>query len=390
MLYSFAFFDDFILIYPLYAVMFADRGLNGAQISSLFIVWSLVAFVLEVPSGAIADKYSRKHVLIVAQLFRIIGYGFWLFMPSYIGFLIGFVLWGIKSALTSGTVEALVYDELTKLGQKDKYTKLLGRMHGLSLLGIALASFGASRVVSLGYGAILLASMAGVALAAAAVALLPSATIVRSVVDKKYLTYLKDGIRAVSHQGSVLLIVLCLAVALGFTGIDEYFGLFFREKGFSNSNLSLLIGAVYIFGIAGSFVAHRFGKRTISYSWLFLLWGILLAAAVIAPGLMAPLAIGSFVFFGYVIELSFNTHLQRAIPDHVRATVTSVGGLFSEIVALLVFGVFALSSGKLNYSGSLMLIAILILTITIGLVFGGLMLKRRGTLKPFSGPWLRI
>lgn len=47
--YTFSFFDEFILIYPLYAVMFADKGLSATQISTLFIVWSLTSFLLEVP-----------------------------------------------------------------------------------------------------------------------------------------------------------------------------------------------------------------------------------------------------------------------------------------------------------------------------------------------------
>src|SRR5688572_26138534 len=103
--YLYAFFKSFILIYPLYAVMFVDNGLSASQISILFIVWSAVAFVLEVPSGAVADKFSRKYVLIVATLFQAAAFACWLAWPNFWGFLVGFVLWGINSALTSGTEE---------------------------------------------------------------------------------------------------------------------------------------------------------------------------------------------------------------------------------------------------------------------------------------------
>jgi hypothetical protein len=40
-IYSYKFFDDLVLIYPLYAVMFADHGLSAMQIGVLLAVWTL-------------------------------------------------------------------------------------------------------------------------------------------------------------------------------------------------------------------------------------------------------------------------------------------------------------------------------------------------------------
>src|ERR1700712_2441062 len=104
--------DAFILIYPLYAVMFVDAGLTPAQIGLALAVWSVTAFVLEIPAGVIADRWSRRWVLAGAQVFRLAGYALWLFYPHFWGFIGGFLLWGIKSAFTSGTFEALTFDAL--------------------------------------------------------------------------------------------------------------------------------------------------------------------------------------------------------------------------------------------------------------------------------------
>ena len=69
-LYLFSFFDEFILIYPFYAIMFQDKGLDSAQISSLLITLSVVIFLLQIPSGMAADKYSRKKILVWSILMR--------------------------------------------------------------------------------------------------------------------------------------------------------------------------------------------------------------------------------------------------------------------------------------------------------------------------------
>ena len=51
-----------MLICPFYAVMFVDYGLSGLEVSLLFAVWSWsgTCIALEVPSGALADRFSRK------------------------------------------------------------------------------------------------------------------------------------------------------------------------------------------------------------------------------------------------------------------------------------------------------------------------------------------
>ncbi len=96
-------------------MLFADTGLSPAAISSLFVVWSVTTFALELPSGLWADLFSRR-LLLVASPARGTGFGLWAFFPSYPAFAAGFVLWGAGSALRSGTMQALVYEELERAG----------------------------------------------------------------------------------------------------------------------------------------------------------------------------------------------------------------------------------------------------------------------------------
>ena len=52
--------SDAVPLYPLYALLFTDTGLSGGQISLLFAIWSTVGIVAEVPTGALADRFSRR------------------------------------------------------------------------------------------------------------------------------------------------------------------------------------------------------------------------------------------------------------------------------------------------------------------------------------------
>jgi hypothetical protein len=47
--YAFRFLDGFVLIYPLYTVMFAARGLSPSQVAATLMAWSVTGFLLQIP-----------------------------------------------------------------------------------------------------------------------------------------------------------------------------------------------------------------------------------------------------------------------------------------------------------------------------------------------------
>ena len=51
---------DLIPLYGVYALLFSDHGITPAATESLFIIWSVTAFVVEIPSGAWADAHAGE------------------------------------------------------------------------------------------------------------------------------------------------------------------------------------------------------------------------------------------------------------------------------------------------------------------------------------------
>ncbi|MEV5341759.1 MFS transporter, partial [Streptomyces sp. NPDC052676] len=167
-LYGYAFLHDLILLYPVYALLFGDTGLSVWQISSLFALWSVTSLVLEVPSGAWADAVSRRLLLWLGPLLTAAGFALWVLVPSYPAFALGFVLWGAGEALGSGALEALVHDELDRLGAADRYARVMGRARAAGLLGVMAAMGLAGPVLTLGgYPAVGALSVLALLLAAA-------------------------------------------------------------------------------------------------------------------------------------------------------------------------------------------------------------------------------
>ncbi len=342
------FFDDFVIIYPLYTIMFRDSGLNLSQISTLLLMWSASSFVLEVPSGVLADKYDRKTILVLAQIIRIIGYVIWLLYPTYLGFLIGFFLWGIKSAFTSGTLDAYVYDSLEKSGKVNTYAKVSGELKSLSFLAILLGSFLASTLFSLGYPIIMLMSISALVISTLAIYSTKSIKSSKSTKEVKYFTLLVDGINLVLKNSKLSALVLISSTLIGVMAVDEYLPLYLSHANVATSMIGYIFALFSLTQAFGSIIAHKFNE-----SKLLTLLPIVVSVLLICIGCFGgSTGVGLFILLALVSSVGqvvSNSAVQHATQGHVRATVGSVVGFLAEMMAFAIYIVFStLTNGNIN------------------------------------------
>jgi MFS family permease len=219
-----------VLYFPVYALLFADSGLSATGISSLLVLWSVTAFVLEIPSGAWADAFSRRWLLAGGGVLRAIGFAGWTLWPTYVGFAIGFLLWGIRSATSSGTREALLYDELAEVGAEEEYLRVRGRAGTIALASMMLATALAAPAYAIGGYALIGAASVAVCLGSAAVALsFPETPRVRTLDGfARYASHLRAGLREARRDRRVRGALLLAAAVPGLSAVDEYLPLLAR------------------------------------------------------------------------------------------------------------------------------------------------------------------
>src|SRR5919112_112180 len=186
---------DVVPLYPLYALLFTATGLSVAQVSALFAIWSAVAVLAEVPSGAIADRFSRRSCLAAAGVLQAAGYAAWMLLPGFPGFALGFVLWGLGGSLDSGAKEALLYDGLDAVGAAAHYTRVAGWVAAMELVAQLPAAFVAMWLFEAGGFPLVGWVSVGTCLAAAAVAAtLPEPPRSDAGDGTGYLTTLRTGV----------------------------------------------------------------------------------------------------------------------------------------------------------------------------------------------------
>jgi len=338
-IYFFKFFDDFVLIYPFYTLMFAEHSTTPVQIGILLSIWSIVTLVLEVPSGVAADKYSRRHILFFAQIIRATGYLVWILSPTFWGFLTGFVLWGIKSALTSGTYQALLYDLLKNQGKELEYAKIMGRAKALSYLAIFSSSGGAALAIHFGYTFVLILSIISVLLSGLAIFFVSADTKYNSTNELDYLLIIKKGFSFVLQDKHIFIFVFLGSIIIALGGaIDEFFSMFANLTNVSKSTIAIFIGGISVTQAIGSLFATKCEKLpNFFFCAMLIVSGLLFYTASTILNLTSLFLLVIFSIIQGLGSIIIETRLQHIIPSNIRATISSVQGFIVELVAIFVY-----------------------------------------------------
>ncbi|MEV0692735.1 MFS transporter [Streptomyces sp. NPDC050388] len=351
-LYGYAFLEDFVLLYPVYALLFSDTGLTVWQISSLFALWSVTGVLLEVPSGVWADAVSRRLLLWLGPLLTAAGFALWVLLPSYGAFATGFVLWGAGGALASGALEALVYDELERLDAADRYARVMGRARAAGLVAVMAAMGLAGPVLARGgHIAVGAASVLGCVLTAATALRFPEHR--RPATGQEGCTAaLRAGLAEARADRSVRgALLLVPAVGAVWGALDEYTPLLVRDTGVADETVPWLLLVIWAGATAGSLLAGA-GERLGTTGLAGLLAGSGLVLAVgSAAGTTAGLVLVALAFGGFqAATVLTDVRLQRRIADTGRATLTSVAGLVTELATVAVFGGYAVIASRGGHS----------------------------------------
>jgi predicted MFS family arabinose efflux permease len=352
-LYAFNFLSDFVLLYPVYALLFADTGLSDAQISSLFVVWSVCGIVFEVPTGALADAVSRRLLVCLAPLLSGAAFALWVWAPGYWSFALGFVLWGLGGTLSSGALEALVYEELERVGAEGRYAAIIGRAEAVTGVAILSGTAAAAPVLDAGgYPAVGIASVAVCVLAALVATRFPEHRTASVQVHEDRASddaepglrdTLRDGLRLARHDPRVrhaLLIIPAITAVWG--ALEEYTPLLARDTGVSTATVPLLLvliaGGEAIGGLLAG-AAQRLSTRAVAY---------VVAGAGVAMGLGALsgrpvgiVAVGAAFAAFTAVGVVAGTRLQQGITGKARATVTSLASAGTDVGTIAVYGLYA-------------------------------------------------
>ncbi|HEU5003863.1 MAG TPA: MFS transporter [Actinomycetota bacterium] len=356
-----ALISNVIPLYPLYALLFAHAGLSQAAISGLFVIWSVCGIACQVPTGVLADRFSRRGALALAGVGQALAFGTWIVRPSYAGFATGFVLWGVSGTLMTGSLQALLYDGLAAAGAADRYARVRGRVTGIELLAQIPAAGAATALFVAGGFALVGWVSVGMCLAWAALALTlpeaPRGDAAGGEFGGEFLATMRAGLGEVGASPDVRRAVIVLAALAGLDAIEEYFALLARAWGIPTVAIPVALLGIPLAGAVGAWWAGRASPERWGAAWPLGLGAVILGAAGVLHVAWGLAGVAAFYFLYRLVLVLADARLQDVIEGPARATVTSVAGMADEVSVIAVFAAWAL--------GGVVLVALVILAVSV-------------------------
>lgn len=327
-------------------------------INAWFWAWN---FLLEIPTGTVADFFGRRISLIMGCVAGIIGILVYVSLPDIRVFLLAEVIFAVSYTLHSGADEALAYDSLKELGETDSSKKILSRMESFKLAGIVIgAACGGFIAKYLGLSMTLLIQIIPMGIAGVLSFTLKEPKISEKQTPMSFATYkhiLVTGVKFFWNNRILKLLTLDNVVIFAFAWIIIWFyqalliqaGMAIEYFGFVHMMMSV-VEIVIISHFAW------FERRLKSRKRLLFFSAMITGVSYIILGVThwLPLVlVGTWLSAGFGLTRGplFSSYMNKYIPSEQRATILSTTSMlrtFSIVVINSTAGL--LSDWSISYT----------------------------------------
>ena len=331
---DFAFMTTFTTS-AVYAIV--EVGLNPLQLLLIGAVLEGSVLIAEVPTGIVADAYSRRRSVIIGYAIMASGFFVWGAVPRFEAILLAQVLWAVGFAFTSGAQEAWISDEVgdERAGPIFLRAVQIGQITGLIgiFVGVSLA------VVSLQLP-FMISGVLFVVLAGVLLIVMKENNFNPAAGGGEILGTLRSGAQVIRKR---TVIVFSLAIAAIFGASSEAFDRLWPAHLLEQVDLPTLAGldplvwfAVIasgglLLGVGVTEVVKRAGAVTTRSgpTRALVVINLLLGAALFVFAFMSSL-VGMVIVYWIVVALRrasspvFLTWINRGLDSSVRATVISM------------------------------------------------------------------
>lgn len=342
--YLYTFLTQLDLTHGTWMIYLAFKGMSLFQLGILEGIFHVSSFLMEVPTGAVADIWGRKVSRICGRISSVISILLLLFSNSFLMFAISFVFAALSYNLESGAGEALIYDSLKELDMEKSYMKVNGikeaAMKFGSVGGLLLGGYLASIDFRYAY---ITAACIGV------IVILQSLTFTEPHVETEHVKE-KNPIKVIKSQVKGSLEVLKKNKKIGFlivfsqiifvfgTTLFFYLQNYMKNNGYSEANIGVVLAVASLVGAIVATQAYKI-ERAIKEK------GILLIMPIISVLSIWGIAFTKYhyVFFVImssvdgVIYIAITDYINKLIPSEKRATIISFSSMVFSFFMIFIF-----------------------------------------------------
>ena len=317
-------------------------GISFSQVLYLNAAFMFFVFMLEVPTGTIADFFGRKVSMQISCFVSCVAVLTYISYPDFYVFLAAEFIFAVGASLMSGADSAFIYDTLKELGRSQESKRIFGRTESFKLAGILIGAFFGSFIAKINLKAPFLFMAVPIGLAGLITFTLKEPSTFITEKKKSYGKTLLEGMSYFINKRELKILVLDMVLVGAMSWLVIYFyqvflmGVNVDVKYFGSVHSAMALSQILIIqNFTG--IEKLFGdKRT------------LLSLGAVVPGICfiimgsvknVPVLIAAIVLaagFGLSRTPLFISYMNKYIPSDKRATVLSVTSMLRMITISII------------------------------------------------------
>lgn len=368
--------------------------LNPLQLILVGTTLELACFIFEIPTGIVADVYSRKLSIVIGGVLTGVGFILEGSISSFIFVLVAQIVWGLGSTFISGSLEAWIAEEEKNKDLDEIYIK--GAQAGQigAFIGIVLSTVIANFSVRL---PIIVSGVLFIILALFLWLYMPENNFKPSVPGdlntfKKMVYTFKSGLKFVKSK-SIIMILLAVTLFYGLSseGYDRLSNAHFLQDTtlpkLGNLSSVTWFGIFGILGMILSFIVMHFmaknlknednrknGKLLLCINILYISSMLIFALTRnFSLMLIAYLATNTFRIINKPI---FSAWLNGHIDDNSRATVLSINGQMNSLGQILGGPIIGIIATNISVSIGIVCTSLLVAPVLVLYIISMIMDKK--------------
>ncbi len=363
----------------LWMIYLFTRGFSLIELGILEGVFHLTTFIMEIPTGIVADLWGRKLSRLLGRIFFLISLGIMFRSYSFTLQLIGFIITAIGYNLESGAGEALLYDSMKELGIEEQYKLTVGKNNFIDQTGGILSFLiGGYIAVQLSYTWVFVPSMIICLISILITYTMHEPSITQhEQIRLKKMGWIKamgvqtiESLKVVKERPKIAFLIFFSELIFMFlTSLFFYLQTYWKSNGWDEFQIGMVLAGSGLLSAIAGLTGHKIEKKIGEKGVLLIapllliitLWGIALT----------PYAPFFFIITGLIdglLYVAIQDYLNKMIPSERRATVLSFQSMIFSLYMIIFFPVVGFIGDKFGLQYSFMGLAV------IGTVMYGLYL----------------